>query len=78
MINAKITIMKEQFWINRVASEIAFLPLHPDTGAPLHEVARHCLEFHQPFVIDECGQPGKPPVHVSRRGFKRWSQLARS
>ena len=27
--------MKERIWINRVASEIVFQPLHPDTGALL-------------------------------------------
>ena len=37
MNNAEITIMKERIWINRVASEVVFLPLHPDTGALLHE-----------------------------------------
>ena len=36
MIKAKNTIMKERIWIKRVASEIVFQPLHPDTGALLH------------------------------------------
>ena len=30
-------VIKVQFWINRVASNIVFQPLDPDTGAPLHE-----------------------------------------
>ena len=28
---------EERIWINRVASEIVFQALHPDTGAPLYE-----------------------------------------
>ena len=31
------TIMKERIDIERVAREIVFQPLHPDTGAPLLE-----------------------------------------
>ena len=34
---AKNTLVKERLWTNRVASEIVFQSLHPDTGAPLHE-----------------------------------------
>ena len=33
-INANNKIVKERIWINRVASEIVFQLLHPDTGAP--------------------------------------------
>ena len=36
MIKAKNALMKERIWIDRVASEIVFQALHPDTGAPLH------------------------------------------
>ena len=28
---------EERIWINRVASEIVFQALHPDTGTPLYE-----------------------------------------
>ena len=31
------TLLKERIDINRVAREIVFQPLHPDTGAPLLE-----------------------------------------
>ena len=31
------SVIKVQFWINRVASKIVFQPLVPDTGATLHE-----------------------------------------
>ena len=37
MTKAKNTLVKERLWTNRVASEIVFLFLHLDTGAPLHE-----------------------------------------
>ena len=37
MFSTKNTIMKERIWINRVASEIVFLHVHPDTSALLHE-----------------------------------------
>ena len=36
MIKAKNTLMKERIWINPLASETFFQPLHPDTGALLH------------------------------------------
>ena len=36
MINAKNTLMKERIWINRVASETVFQPLHPVSGSLLH------------------------------------------
>ena len=59
-IKANNMIVKERIWMNRVASEILFQPLHPDTGAPSHdecviavreEPTSH-LEFHQRDVTD--------------------------
>ena len=38
MIETKNTSMKERIWINRVASEIVFQSLYPDTGALLHSM----------------------------------------
>ena len=64
MIKAMNTIMKERFLTNRVAdqffsafasrpaSEIGCQPLHPDTGARLHDEPNLHLEFYRRTVAD--------------------------
>ena len=71
-IKANNKIMKERIWMNRVASEIVFRPLHPDTGAPSHdervvavrEEPNLHLEFYQRDVTDGMRTPWKLPVDV--------------
>ena len=67
MTKAKNTLVKERLWINRVASEIVFQSLHPNTGAPLHEErvtgvreeANLHLEFYLQGVTDGMRSPWK-------------------
>ena len=59
------TFVKERLWTNRVASEIVFQSLHPDTGAPSHgervtavrEKPNLHLEFHLQGVTDGMRSP---------------------
>ena len=53
-----LAIMKERIWIDCVASEIAFLPTHSDTGAPLHE--EHVIASNSTSRVSmmECGHRG--------------------
>ena len=67
MTKAKSTLVKERLWTNRVASEIVFLFLHLDTGAPLHEERVTAvreepnlhLEFYLQGVTDGMRSPWK-------------------
>jgi hypothetical protein len=83
-IKANNKIMKERIWINRVASEIVFQPLHPDTGAPLHEERVIAvreepnlhLEFYQRDVTDGMRSPWKLPVDVVSKSFQEVVKVA--
>ena len=64
---AQNKIMKERIWLDRIANEIVFQPLHPETGAPLHdehviavqeEPSLH-LEFNSEMSQMVCRCPGK-------------------
>ena len=57
MITAKNIIMKERIQINSVASEIVFKPLHPDTGALLHEEFVIASNSTSKMSLMECGHP---------------------
>ena len=45
-----VSVIKVQFWINRVACKIVFQPLVPDIGAPLHE--EHVIAVRQESIVD--------------------------
>merc|ERR1711916_348573 len=84
-IKANNKIVKERIWINRVASEIVFQPLHPDTGAPLHEERLQCernriciLSSTSEMSQMECGHPGNFLLTWCQRVFRRWSKLRRN
>merc|ERR1712136_735327 len=71
-------------WINRVASEIVFQPLHPDTGAPVHEERVIAvreepnlhLEFYQRDVTDGMRSPWNLPVDVVSKSFQEVVKVA--
>ena len=55
--NPICTLNPERIWIDHVASEIVFLPLHPDTSAPLLEervIAVYLLEKTSELSQMEC------------------------
>ena len=76
MITAPNVIMKEQIWLNRVASEFVFQPLHPATGASLHDEdfiavqgkPNLHLEFCQRDVTDGVRSPWNVPADVVSQG----------
>ena len=77
-ISPNSTLMKERIWINRVASEIVFQPLHPDIGAPLHperviavrEEPNLHLEVCRRGVTDRMRSPWKLPLDVFPNNFQ--------
>ena len=47
-----------RIWINRVASESVFLPVHPNTSALLHEERVIASSSTSQVSLMECGPPG--------------------
>ena len=58
------TIMKERFWINRMASEFVCHALHPDTSTPLNDervvAVREDIDHDALWLalLNEVRQPG--------------------
>ena len=50
--------MKERIWINRVASDIVFQLLHPDTGALLHDGRVIASNSTSEILLVERDHPG--------------------
>ena len=76
---------EERTWINRVTSEIVFQPLHPDTGAPVHEERviavreePNCtLSSTSVISLMECGQPWTCLVLVVSKSFQKMVKITR-
>ena len=70
------SVIKVQFWINRVASKIVFQPLVPYTGAPLHEerviAVRQESNVHFEFYLRNVTGV-RTGNCVSHRVYRMWS-----
>ena len=71
MTNAKNTIGQERIWIHRVASDIVFLPLHPDTGALFHDERVIASNSASKMSLVKCGHSGNFLFSWLRRVSKR-------
>ena len=58
IINAKNTLVKEGIWINRVAGQFVFQPLHRDTDAPLHDERITASKSTSEMSLMYRGHPG--------------------